>query len=120
MTYGFFSSEASDGYKGPVRGLPRAGLWLTCLAYVLAGFLGRSPWKTADANAFGVMQEMVLGLTDWLQIQSLTGSYDGLLPMWLGATAIRLLPFIAADQASRLPFMPGAYTHLTMSTNSRV
>ena len=88
-----------------VKRLPRAALWLTCLAYVLAGFLGRSPWKTADANAFGTMQEMVLGLADWLQVQTMAGSYDGLLPLWLGAGAIKLLPFIAADQASRLPFM---------------
>jgi hypothetical protein len=88
-----------------VKRLPRAALWLTCLAYVLAGFLGRSPWKTADANAFGAMQEMVLGLSDWLAPQTPTGGYDGLLPLWLGAGAIKFLPFIAADHAARLPFM---------------
>jgi hypothetical protein len=88
-----------------VKRLPRAALWLTCLAYVLAGFLGRSPWKTADANAFGAMQEMVLGLSDWLQTQTPAGGYDGLLPLWLGAGAIKLLPFVAADHAARLPFM---------------
>ncbi len=88
-----------------VKRLPRAALWLTCLAYVLAGFLGRSPWKTADANAFGAMQEMVLGLSDWLEPQTPTGGYDGLLPLWLGAGAIKLLPFVAADHAARLPFM---------------
>ena len=93
--------------KAAVKRLPRAALWLFCLAYILAGFLARAPWKLADATAFGTMQEMALGLTDWWQTQGTdhVGSYDGLLPFWLGAGAMKLLPFLPADQASRLPFM---------------
>ncbi len=90
-----------------VRRLPRAALWLFCIAYVLAGFVGRGPWKSADATAFGTMQELVLGLSDWLEPQAAAqhGGYDRLLPFWLGAGAIHLLPFLPADLASRLPFM---------------
>ena len=90
-----------------VRRLPRAALWLFCIAYVLAGFVGRGPWKSADATAFGTMQELVLGLSDWLEPQAAAqhGGYDSLLPFWLGAGAIHLLPFLPADLASRLPFM---------------
>lgn len=93
--------------KAAVKRLPRAALWLFCLAYILAGFLARAPWKVADATAFGIMQELVLGLTDWLQPQgpSNVGGYDGLLPFWLGAGAMKMLPFMPADLASRLPFM---------------
>lgn len=93
--------------KAAVRRLPRAALWVFCLAYVLAGFLGRAPWKLADATAFGTMQEMVLGLTDWMLPQGTASvdNYDGLLPFWLGAGAMKLMPFLPADQASRLPFM---------------
>ena len=90
-----------------VRRLPRAALWLFCIAYVLAGFVGRGPWKSADATAFGTMQELVLGLSDWLEPQAAAqhGGYDSLLPFWLGAGAMHLLPFLPADLASRLPFM---------------
>jgi hypothetical protein len=31
-----------------VRRLPRWALVLLCVAYVLAGFLGREPWKAMD------------------------------------------------------------------------
>lgn len=93
--------------KQAVKRLPRAALWLFCLAYVLAGFLGRDPWKTADANAFGAMQELALGLGDWRNPQALlpAGGPDSLLPLWLGAGAMQMLPFFDAGMASRLPFI---------------
>ncbi len=87
--------------------LPRVALLLFCVAYVLPGFVGRDPWKTADAMAFGTMQDMVLGLASWLAPQTAAqhGGYDSLLPFWLGAAAIQALPFLDAALASRLPFI---------------
>jgi len=87
--------------------LPRWALWLFCGAYVLAGFVGRDPWKSADITAFGAMLELNLGLAPWSAPQSPAdhGGYESLLPFWLGAAAIRALPFMDAAMASRLPFM---------------
>ena len=87
--------------------LPRLALLLFCAAYVLPGFVGRDPWKTVDALAFGTMQEMGLGLAPWLQPQTLAqhGGFDSLLPFWLGAASMQALPFMDAALAARLPFM---------------
>jgi 4-amino-4-deoxy-L-arabinose transferase-like glycosyltransferase len=90
-----------------VRRLPRWALWLFCGAYVLAGFLGRGPWKSADITAFGAMLDLSEGLVPWLAPQSAVdhGGYDSVLPFWLGALAIKALPFLDAALASRLPFI---------------
>jgi hypothetical protein len=39
--------------QAAVRRLPRLALWLFCAAYVVPGFLGRAPWKSADMTAAG-------------------------------------------------------------------
>lgn len=91
-----------------VKRLPRLALWLFCLAYVLAGFLGRGPWKNADISAFGYMLELARGHSDWWQptLGGLTPEVSGLLPYWLGAWAIALAPpGMTADLAARLPFI---------------
>ena len=49
-----------------VRRLPRLALWLFALAYVLPGFIGRSPWRQEDMAAFGYMLELARGQADWL------------------------------------------------------
>ncbi len=87
--------------------LPRLALLMFCAAYVLAGFVGRDPWKTLDAMAFGSMQELALGLGSWLAPQTAAqhGGFDSLLPFWLGAGAMKALPFVDAGLAVRLPFM---------------
>ncbi len=92
--------------QSAVRRLPRAAIWLFCLAYVLPGFLGREPWKNEDVTAYGVMLGMARGTTDWFWPQVLGEVVDGiaLLPFWLGALAIRLLPFLSPEIASRIPF----------------
>ena len=48
------------------RRLPRPALWLLCLAYVLAGFIGRQPWKGGDLASFGFMRALAEGRADWL------------------------------------------------------
>jgi 4-amino-4-deoxy-L-arabinose transferase-like glycosyltransferase len=92
--------------QSAVRRLPRLALWLFCLAYVLPGFFGRTPWKTDDIAAFGVMRSLAEGGSNWLAPLYLGQSahLDSPLPHWLGALAILALPFLDAALASRLPF----------------
>ena len=97
--------------QSAVRRLPRLYLLLLCVAYVLPGFLGRSPWKAQDVEAFGYMLQMALpGMGDslsWLK-PTLLGSADSnlaLLPYWLGALFIRMAPAGWEDLFARLPFM---------------
>ena len=89
-----------------VRPLPRLALLLFCAAYVLPGFLGREPWKVDDVASFGVMQELAQGLSNWWQPQLLGAApqENALLPYWIGALFIKLLPFLDPVFASRLPF----------------
>ncbi|MDR7148917.1 4-amino-4-deoxy-L-arabinose transferase-like glycosyltransferase [Hydrogenophaga palleronii] len=89
-----------------VRPLPRLALLLFCAAYVLPGFLGREPWKVDDVGSFGVMQELAQGLSSWLQPQLLGAApqENALLPYWIGALFIKLLPFLDPVFASRIPF----------------
>jgi len=93
--------------QGAVRRLPRLALLLLCLAYVLPGFLGREPWKSADMAAYGYMAELARGGADWLSphLMGLAPDDDALLPYWLGAWAIRWAPaWLASDFAVRIPF----------------
>lgn len=90
-----------------MRRLPRTALLLLCIAYVLPGFLGRVPWKSADMTAFGYMAELARGASNWLspQLMGLPPEVDALLPYWLGAWAMQLAPaWVAPDFAARVPF----------------
>ncbi|MGH8804298.1 MAG: hypothetical protein ACREXN_06095, partial [Polaromonas sp.] len=92
--------------QSAVRRLPRFALLLFCVAYVLPGFLGRGPWKNEDIAAFGVMRELTSAAANWLQPQLLgqaTG-FEALVPYWLGALAIKGLPFLDPAFAVRIPF----------------
>ena len=98
--------------QSAVRRLPRWVLWTLCLAYVLPGFLGRTPWKADDMEAFGFMLNLAQSIgsenMSWLK-PTLLGQTDNsaaLLPYWLGAWAIQLAPSgIPADTAAHLPFI---------------
>jgi len=97
--------------QNAVRRLPRLALILLCAAYVLPGFLGRTPWKSEDIEAFGYMlqlaQPAVGEVVSWLK-PTLLGQPDDsltLLPYWLGAAAIRLAPVGWEDIFARVPFM---------------
>lgn len=102
--------------QSAVRRLPRLALLLFCVAYVLPGFLGRGPWKNADIAAFGTMQALASGATSWLHPQLLgqAGEFEALLPYWLGALAIKALPFLDPAFAARIPF--GLLLALTLLT----
>ena len=85
--------------------LPRWALMLLCAAYLLPGQFGRDPWKNADITAFGYMASLADGRSTW-NAPALAGlPGDGaLLPYWLGALAIKLMPFLDQAFAARLPF----------------
>jgi hypothetical protein len=94
--------------EAAVRRLPRVPLLLLCLVYVLAGFIGREPWKSADMTALGHMLELLGGSANWLA-PGLFGATDvqmALLPHWLGAAFIQAGPsWLSAAAASRAPFV---------------
>ncbi len=97
--------------QSAVRPIPRWALWLLCIAYVVPGFIGRDPWKSADMEAFGFMLELARGVTDsashWLK-PTLLGQAEpnlALLPTWLGALAIQAAPVGWEALAARLPFV---------------
>lgn len=92
--------------QAAVQRLPRWALLLLCCAYVFPGFVGRSPWKNADVAAFGLMSNLAAGQSDWLHPTILGQIPDtpALLPYWLGALAIQLLPAYP-EFAVRVPFM---------------
>ena len=95
--------------QGAVRRLPHLALWLFALAYVLPGFLGRTPWRSADITAYGYMAELAAGRTSWLAPMlagNMPPDVDGLLPYWLGAWALQLAPsWVYPGFAARLPFI---------------
>ena len=93
-----------------MRRLPRLALLLFCAAYVLPGFFGRAPWKIDDIAAFGVMQELAANWSHWAnwlspQLLGQVNGFDALVPYWLGAIAIKLLPFMDPAFAVRIPFI---------------
>ncbi len=92
--------------QSAVRRLPRLALLLFCVAYVLPGFLGRGPWKNADIAAFGTMRELAAGTTSWLHplLLGQAGEFEALAPYWMGALAIKALPFLDPAFAARIPF----------------
>lgn len=93
--------------QSAVSPLPRWALLLLCIAYVVPGFIGRDPWKSADVTAFGYMLELANGRTSWLSplLGGMPPETEGLLPYWLGAWAIQAAPsWVSAEMAVRLPF----------------
>jgi hypothetical protein len=82
-------------------------LLLLAISYVLAGFIGREPWRNADITAFGYMTGLLQAGADWFspKLMDLNPEVDALLPYWLGAWAMRFAPSgIPPDFAVRIPF----------------
>jgi len=77
----------------------------------LPGFLGRTPWKSQDIEAFGYMLQLAqsssVNLTQWLQPTLLDSPAPqlALLPYWLGALFVQWAPAGLEDLFARLPFM---------------
>jgi 4-amino-4-deoxy-L-arabinose transferase-like glycosyltransferase len=71
--------------------LPRWGLLLLCLLYIVPGLIGRDPWKTDDAVGLGIMVTMAKGgPVDWIapNIAGIPVAQEGPLAFWAGAVAI--------------------------------
>ena len=85
--------------------LPRWALLLLCAAYLLPGQFGRAPWRSADITAYGYMASIAKGHSGWWA-PSIAGlpADAALLPYWLGAAAIKALPFLDPALCARLPF----------------
>ena len=90
--------------------LPRWALVALCLLYILPGLIGRDPWKSEDASAFGAMWTMATGsgyggIVDWL-LPNVAGAPvmdSGPLMYWVGATFIVVFGhFLGDDLAGRL------------------
>jgi 4-amino-4-deoxy-L-arabinose transferase-like glycosyltransferase len=80
--------------------LPRWGLVVLCMLYILPGILRRDPWKTDDAAGFGIMWTMAHGsLADWLSpnIAGLSMPNEAPLAFWVGALLIKLLGWLLTD-----------------------
>jgi 4-amino-4-deoxy-L-arabinose transferase-like glycosyltransferase len=94
--------------QSAVRRLPRWAVVMFGLAYVLPGFWGREPWKTIDMSSLGVMLDLAHGRASWWSpsFMGQTPEAPALLPYWLGAWLIALLPTgLDAAALSRLPHM---------------
>jgi hypothetical protein len=86
--------------------LPRWALILLCAAYLLPGQFGREPWKNADLTAFGYMASIAEGRSPWTAPALAGQAADGaLLPYWIGAAAIKAMPFFDHAFAARVPFL---------------
>ena len=108
--------------------LPRWGLLLLCLLYVVPGFIGRDPWRPDDAIGFGIAATMLSGdLQDWLAPNVFGAPLidEGPLPYALAAVVARLAAavspllqtihpslVIGPDLAVRLAAMAGVATTL--------
>lgn len=86
--------------------LPRWGLLLLALLYILPGLLGRDPLQSNEAASFGIMWTMAHGgLQDWLSpnIVGLAIPDEGPLSFWIAALSIKLFGGLMGDvMASRV------------------
>jgi 4-amino-4-deoxy-L-arabinose transferase-like glycosyltransferase len=86
--------------------LPRWLLLAICVLYVVPGLIGRDPWRADDAAGFGIawtMARSAQGAGDWLlpNVLGVPMIAEGPLPFWMGAAAMRALPFLDADAVMR-------------------
>jgi hypothetical protein len=97
--------------QAAVQRLPRWALIGMCVAYVLAGWLGRDPWKGVDVSSLGLSLSLARGESSWLA--PAMGVWDignfGLLPIWLSAACLQLaqsmgLDGLGWDAFARVPY----------------
>jgi len=86
--------------------VPRVLLVFLCLAFLIPGLTGRSPWGNADATGFGIALTMARGsLEQWMQpsVFGLSLPEEGPLAYWLMAGAIHLgSPWLSEHASARL------------------
>jgi 4-amino-4-deoxy-L-arabinose transferase-like glycosyltransferase len=90
--------------------MPRWLLLVLSVLYVVPGLVGRDPWRSEDAEGFGIaftMARAAADRLDWL-IPNVVGAPivgEGPLPFWLGAIAMRIAPWVAPDTAFQVVAM---------------
>ena len=79
--------------------LPRLLLFVLAFSYIVAGLLGRDPWKTDDVVGLASMLSALRGGSGWLtpHIGPLALAQDGPLSMWLGGGLIALFGSLLGD-----------------------
>jgi hypothetical protein len=85
------------------RRLPRLALIALILLYVLPGFVGRDPWRTADAVGFGIAHAMFSGSArQWLlpEVAGTPVTDAAPLAYWVAAGVARLVEFLSAGAIS--------------------
>ena len=92
--------------QAAVRRLPRWALVLLSVFYVIPGYIGREPWKEADAAGFGLMTALANGQSDWFSptLLGLRPDIDGWLPYWVGALFIKWFGALGPAVVVRIPF----------------
>jgi hypothetical protein len=99
--------------------LPRLPLIMLCAAYLLPGLFGRDPWRNADLSSFGFMASIAEGHAPWWQPAIAGVAAPGVpLPYWIGALAIKALPFLDPAFAARLPYLLALAGVLTLVWHS--
>jgi len=85
--------------------MPRWLLPLLAGAYILAGLVGRDPWKSDDVAGLATMLTALAdGAWLWPRIGALASFDDGPLTTWVGAGAVWLAgPWLGEFAAARLP-----------------
>ena len=81
------------------RRLPRLALIALILLYVLPGFVGRDPWRSADAIGFGIAHAMFSGSArQWLLPEVAGSPVTDAAPLayWFGASVAQLLGSLSA------------------------
>jgi hypothetical protein len=88
-----------------VRRFPRWALLLLCALYVLAGFIGREPWKSADLAGFGLLFDLI-GTSDsaWIVARIAAAA---LLALTLLTTWYATYYLARRDAAQPVPFAFG-------------
>ena len=79
---------------------------LLSVFYVIPGYIGREPWKEADAAGFGLMNSLANGHSDWFSptLLGLRPDIDGWLPYWVGALFIKWFGALGPAVVVRIPF----------------
>ena len=88
-----------------VRRFPRWALLLLCALYVVAGFIGREPWKSADLAGFGLLFE-VIGTSDSAWVVARVAA-AALLALTLVTTWYATYYLARRDAAQPVPFAFG-------------
>ncbi|MDE1941792.1 MAG: glycosyltransferase family 39 protein [Betaproteobacteria bacterium] len=109
------SSEKNLNFDGKATPLKTALFLLVCLAWLIPGLTGHTPWKYDEAVSQGIVHSLVHGHGHWLSPDLAGETYLAHPPLyyWVAAGLVRLLhPLLPPHDAARLA--SGLFMALTM------